>query len=101
MSPKTTEQSMRARRLYQAARKLCVRFDFRVGVHDAAKGCSPAEILADFDRECEQLKHQYADLFASKVAWPNRRLITGMLNDVRASVTASVVTTAIDSKEYE
>ena len=98
---KPTELSIRAHRLYGEVHGLCTRFDVSVGKgrdHDTA---SLAKKLKQFDSECERLKREYADVFASKDAGANAFLVRHMLKHARSSLRGQLVASTIDPKEYE
>ncbi len=65
---------IRSYRLYCEARKLCVGAALR---------------LADFDKQQRRLKREYADVFASREAAAHVDLVTRLLRDTRAELSAA------------
>lgn len=100
ISKKPSELSGRYYRLSRAVSGLCSRYDdaYARGIRDTTK---LTEALKQFDSECEKLKRDYADVFASKEMKFKMRFFLRRLYDSRALLRVRLASSMIDPSEYE
>ena len=97
--PKTpSELSSRYYRLSRAVSSLCSRYDdvYARGIHDTAQ---LTEALRQFDSECEKLKRDYADVFASEETKHDMRIVRRRLYDARQLLWVRLVSSTINPDE--